>query len=103
MRIRKPKHQVQDKAKITSDEQKTLRTYKALKIGQMESVGLVDGQEYYWMRLCGFACIPTYIRITEEEFNTFEEWTKYPYSDQFWEIINRSEEFDIHEVYEKKS
>lgn len=96
--IRSRKNHDQNEAGTT----KAVRTYRMLKKGNLESVGIVDGKEYYWMQLCGAIMQETYIRITKEEFNTYEEWSKYPHSAKFKEISSRPAEFNIREVYDGK-
>ena len=67
------------------------KDYNRLKIGNSQSVGMFGNKIYAYEILTGFANIPEYYQITEEEFDTYEEWENEIPGDLgiLYEIVNR--------------
>ena len=74
------------------DDVMNYRDYKRIKDWNCQSVGMFDDKIYAYEVLTGFANAPEYYQITQEEFDTYDEWkTETPRDlNILYEIVNRN-------------
>lgn len=67
------------------------KDYKLNKKGQYESVGIFGDSIFAYEYLTGACCVPEYIQITKEEYDTFEQWKNESIKDfgKKYEVHNR--------------